>query len=78
MIPNLGAVISLVGAVSSSTLALIFPPVIEIITFWHKGFGKYSWILWKDIFIMIFGLLGFVFGSYVSIWNIIHPETIQA
>lgn len=78
MIPNLGAVISLVGAVSSSTLALIFPPIIEIITFWDKGFGKYSWILWKDIFIMIFGLLGFAFGSYVSIWNIIHPETIQA
>jgi len=75
MIPNLGAVISLVGAVSSSTLALIFPPIIEIVTFWHKGFGKHSWILWKDIFIMIFGLLGFIFGSYVSIWNIIQPET---
>ena len=78
MIPNLGAVISLVGAVSSSTLALIFPPVIEIITFWDNGYGKYRWILWKDIFIMVFGLLGFGFGSYVSIWNIIHPETIQA
>jgi hypothetical protein len=24
---------------------------------------------------MIFGLLGFIFGSYVSIWNIIQPET---
>jgi proton-coupled amino acid transporter len=75
MIPNLGAVISLVGAVSSSTLALIFPPIIEIITYWHKGFGTHNWILWKDIFIMIFGLLGFVFGSYVSILNIIQPQT---
>ncbi|PSN31633.1 hypothetical protein C0J52_21539 [Blattella germanica] len=74
IIPNLGAVISLVGAVSSSTLALIFPPIIEIITFWHKGFGKHNWILWKDILIMIFGVLGFGFGTYVSIWNIIYPE----
>jgi hypothetical protein len=57
---------------------LIFPPLIEIITFWEKVFGKYSWILWKDIFVMIFGLLFFGFGSYVSIWNIIQPETIQA
>jgi len=78
MIPNLGAVISLVGAVSSSTLALIFPPVIEIITFWENGYGKYKWILWKDILIMVFGLLGFGFGSYVSIWNVIHPESQQA
>ncbi|KAG8230404.1 hypothetical protein J437_LFUL010205 [Ladona fulva] len=72
-IPNLGAVISLVGAVSSSTLALIFPPVIEIITFWEKGLGKYNWILWKDIFIMIFGVLGFGFGTYASIMNIVSP-----
>ncbi|XP_046387616.1 proton-coupled amino acid transporter-like protein CG1139 isoform X2 [Ischnura elegans] len=73
-IPNLGAVISLVGAVSSSTLALIFPPFIEIITFWDKGLGKYNWVLWKDIFIMIFGLLGFGFGTYASIMNIVAPE----
>jgi hypothetical protein len=24
---------------------------------------------------MIFGLVGFGFGSYVSVWNIVHPET---
>ncbi|CAG2058366.1 unnamed protein product [Timema podura] len=73
-IPNLGAVISLVGAVSSSTLALIFPPFIEIITFWHVGFGKNNWVLWKDIAIIVFGLCGFGFGSYVSITNIIWPD----
>ena len=74
MIPNLGAVISLVGAVSSSTLALIFPPIIEIVTFWPKGLGKWNWILWKDIGIMIFGIMGFVFGSFTSIMQILHPD----
>jgi solute carrier family 36 (proton-coupled amino acid transporter) len=76
MVPNLGAVISLVGAVSSSTLALIFPPLIEIITFWPNGLGKHHWILWKDIGIMIFGILGFIFGSYASIAQILHPQQI--
>lgn len=73
MIPNLGAVISLVGAASSSTLALIFPPVIEIITFWDCDFGKYNWILVKDILIIIFGVLIFGLGTYVSVYNIIEP-----
>ncbi|XP_021703414.1 proton-coupled amino acid transporter-like protein CG1139 isoform X2 [Aedes aegypti] len=74
MIPNLGAVISLVGAVSSSTLALIFPPLIEIITFWPDGLGKNYWVLWKDIAIMTFGICGFVFGTYTSVAQIINPD----
>lgn len=73
IVPNLGPIISLVGAVSSSTLALIFPPLIEIITFWPHRMGKYYWVLWKDIAIMIFGILGFFFGSYASIVALLHP-----
>lgn len=73
-IPNLGAVISLVGAFSSSALALIFPPVIEIITFWPDRLGEKNWILWKDIIIMLFGITGFILGSYVSILNILYIE----
>jgi proton-coupled amino acid transporter len=73
-VPNLGAVISLVGAVSSSTLALIFPPIIELMTFWSgsNGEGKISpWLMTKDLLIMIFGILGFGFGTYTSIENIV-------
>lgn len=73
-IPNLGAVISLVGAFSSSALALIFPPLIEIITFWPGKLGKNNWILWKDIAIVLFGFVGFIVGSYVSLLNILQPE----
>ncbi|XP_058061139.1 proton-coupled amino acid transporter-like protein CG1139 isoform X1 [Anopheles bellator] len=74
MVPNLGAVISLVGAVSSSTLALIFPPIIEIVTFWPNGLGRHYWVLWKDLTIMVFGILGFVFGTYTSIAQILNPS----
>ncbi|KAJ8946516.1 hypothetical protein NQ318_004651 [Aromia moschata] len=73
-IPNLGAVISLVGAFSSSALALIFPPLIEIVTFWPDKLGTTNWILWKDIGIICFGFIGFFIGSYVSLLNIIYPE----
>ncbi|CAH1979959.1 unnamed protein product [Acanthoscelides obtectus] len=76
-IPNLGAVISLVGAFSSSALALIFPPLIEIITFWPDKLGQSNWKLWKDICIIIFGFLGFLLGSYVSLMEIINPDKKQ-
>lgn len=74
IIPNLGPIISLVGAVSSSTLALIFPPLIEIITFWPNKLGQNNWVLWKDIAIMVFGILGFIFGTYTSIAQILDPD----
>lgn len=72
-VPNLGAVISLVGAFSSSALALIFPPIIDMITFWPDDLGKFNWRLWKDIFIVIFGFIGFLLGSYVSLLNVLWP-----
>lgn len=74
MIPNLGGIISLVGAVSSSTLALIFPPIVEIVTFWPDGLGRHNWIFWKDLLIILFGLLGFVFGTYTSLLHLLYPE----
>jgi proton-coupled amino acid transporter len=71
LIPHLGLFISLVGAVSSSTLALIFPPVINILTNWSYGYGKYHWSLWKDLALMTFGSVGFLAGTYVSVENIL-------
>lgn len=71
-IPNLGGFISLVGAVCLSTLGLMFPAVIETVTFWeHPGLGMCNWRLWKNVLLVLFGLIGFVTGTYVSIREII-------
>ncbi|XP_022900024.1 proton-coupled amino acid transporter-like protein pathetic [Onthophagus taurus] len=70
-VPNLGGFISLVGAVCLSTLGLIFPAVIDLVTFYEDpGLGKYNWRLWKNTFLIVFGLIGFITGSYVSLGEI--------
>ncbi|XP_045610493.1 proton-coupled amino acid transporter-like protein pathetic [Procambarus clarkii] len=69
-IPNIGLFISLVGAVSSSTLALIFPPIIELVTFWPNT-GRCHWVLIKNVLICAFGLVGFATGTVSSIQSII-------
>ena len=67
-IPKLDLFISLVGAVSSSTLALMAPAVIDLVT---QG-EKCSWPrAFKNVIIFAFGFFGFITGSYVSIRNII-------
>lgn len=75
-IPNLGPFISLVGAVCLSTLGLMFPSVIELVTVWEQenGLGKWNWRLWKNIAIISFGVLGFLTGTYVSIQEILEGK----
>ena len=69
--------IALVGAFASSALALIFPPLIEILTFsrvegkvWLGCLPRPVWIA-KDIAIMTLGVVGSLFGTYAAIENII-------
>ncbi|XP_044576947.1 proton-coupled amino acid transporter-like protein pathetic isoform X1 [Cotesia glomerata] len=75
-VPKLGPFISLVGAICLSTLGLMFPSVIELVTVWETedGLGPFYWRLWKNIFIICFGILGFVTGSYVSLQEIMSSD----
>jgi len=67
-IPKLDLFISLVGAVSSSTLAIMAPAIIDTVT---QG-GECSWTrVAKNLILFTLGFLGFLSGSYVSIRNII-------
>lgn len=74
-IPNLGGFISLVGAVCLSTLGLMFPAIIDLVTFYEDpGLGRFNWRLWKNTLLILFGLIGFITGSYVSIQEIINSD----
>ena len=71
-VPNLGGFISLVGAVCLSMLGLVFPAIIELVTDWENpGLGPYKYKLWKNLLLIMFGIVGFVLGSYVSILEIV-------
>ncbi|XP_076669235.1 proton-coupled amino acid transporter 2 isoform X3 [Andrena cerasifolii] len=69
-IPQLGLFISLVGAVSSTALALIFPPIIEMVVCWQNA-SLSVFTMTKDIVIVLIGFLGFATGTYESLTSII-------
>ncbi|XP_046833399.1 proton-coupled amino acid transporter 2-like isoform X1 [Vespa crabro] len=69
-IPELGLFISLVGAVSSTALALLFPPIIELVVCWQNA-NLSPFMVIKDVTIVLIGLLGFATGTYESITSII-------
>jgi len=70
-IPHLGPFISLIGAFASSSLALLFPVLIDTMVRWPKRFGVCNWRLWKNGVIFVFGLIGFFLGTWQSINEII-------
>ncbi|ALC49171.1 CG16700, partial [Drosophila busckii] len=71
LVPALGLVISLIGALCSTALALVFPPVIELIARSENNKGPGIWICLKNLVILLLALLGFFTGSYESLNQII-------
>jgi len=76
-VPKLDLFISLVGALSSSCLALIFPPLIDLASGWNDkedtdraDNSRRLWML-KNMCICTFGVIGFVTGTYASLRDIV-------
>lgn len=61
-LPKIEEIIELVGAIFYSTLGLFIPCMIETIFKWNTGLGKWNWILWKNVFIMIFSMIALLSG----------------
>ncbi|XP_006204677.1 proton-coupled amino acid transporter 2 isoform X5 [Vicugna pacos] len=72
LVPRLDLVLSLVGSVSSSALALIIPPLLEIVTYYSEGMSPLTII--KDALISILGFVGFVMGTYQALDELIQSE----
>ncbi len=62
---------NLVGAIASTALSVIFPPICETITFWPDGLGRFKWQLLLNIVIISFGLYVFIAGTTFSLSNIV-------
>lgn len=69
-VPTIGPFVGLIGACFFSTLGVIFPVIIEILTYWDQGFGKWNWMIWKNLIIIVFGLIAMVFGAINGISSI--------
>ncbi|KAG7209495.1 hypothetical protein KM043_015580 [Ampulex compressa] len=71
-IPRLRLFISLFGALCLSALGIAFPAIIEICVQWPEcGKGSGMLMMIKNILLIIFGLVGLVVGTYISIVDIV-------
>uniref|UniRef100_A0A7S2D9T8 Amino acid transporter transmembrane domain-containing protein n=2 Tax=Octactis speculum TaxID=3111310 RepID=A0A7S2D9T8_9STRA len=73
-VPDLGALISLLGALTGSVLALIAPGVIN---FRCPRPDRRRWEPYADVFVIVVGFVGGVFGTYQAFLNVIRdPDAI--
>ena len=72
-VPDIGLIISLLGAVAGSFLSIIYPPIIDSVLFWNQDIWKHI----KNMCIVQLGLLGFLTGTYISMNDIVQTFDTQ-
>nr|XP_026491466.1 proton-coupled amino acid transporter-like protein CG1139 [Vanessa tameamea] len=70
-VPDLEILIGLVGAIFFSTLGLLIPIIVQTVHKWNRGLGKYSYILFKNVILIVFYIIVLISGCYSSITAII-------
>ena len=71
LVPNLGLLISLIGAVCSTSLALVFPVLIELLVTTRHDESPKKIALIKSSLIILLAAIGFVSGGYESMREIV-------
>ena len=64
-------VISLIGTVGFGFLGFMFPAVADTAISLNTGLGKWNWILWKNICLIIIAIFLIVIGGLVGIRELI-------
>lgn len=75
-VPTIAPLIGLIGAFCFSILGLLAPVGIEMVVLWNVGFGRFNWIVIKNIVITIVGILALLFGTKSAI-NDIYVQMIK-
>ena len=71
-VPKIDLFISLIGAVASSTLALIAPSIMHTMVFWEDFEGTSGKLkIARNLFLLILGIVGMVAGTIVSVTDIV-------
>ena len=71
-VPTITPFVALIGAFFFSIVGLMCPVFIEVVTFWDQGFGKFNWRVWKNVVIVLAGLMALIFGSKLAIQDIVN------
>ncbi|XP_046672245.1 proton-coupled amino acid transporter-like protein pathetic isoform X2 [Homalodisca vitripennis] len=72
-LPDLEPFVGLCGAICYSTLGLLFPSVIDLVTFWEdkEYMGPGRWKLYKNVFLMLMWLIALTAGTQASVAKIV-------
>ncbi|XP_075212048.1 proton-coupled amino acid transporter-like protein pathetic [Lycorma delicatula] len=70
-LPSMPPFISLIGAICFSLLGLFIPSLLEIITFYEDGYGRFQWRFIKNVILIFISIFSLVSGSYASVLEII-------
>ncbi|XP_073949825.1 proton-coupled amino acid transporter-like protein acs isoform X2 [Choristoneura fumiferana] len=71
-VPSLGPVISLVGALCLSLLAVVFPALMDMCLWYPDKYGPCNYKLFRDLIIILCGIFSLVSGVYTSALEMIH------
>lgn len=72
LVPHLNIIISLIGALCATFLALFLPPCCQLVLRYGVGERRPSWfLLCKNSFIILFSLFGLVTGTYESLSSLV-------